>query len=177
MMNIEYEITPEDLIQFNLFHMDMDPQAKKAFMIQSSIPSIMLFIFMVYRYYKASFPFVKGLLLFVGLVVIWTFGYRFIFKKILEWKMRKILKVKGKDHNFGKKTMEFHKDYLMETTGGRKKKLFYKDIYRSVETKDYIYIYEAPAVAYTLPKSCLTSEQVEFIKEKLHLEKVKLGKI
>ncbi|MDO5713111.1 MAG: YcxB family protein [Tissierellia bacterium] len=171
-MKIEYEINAEDLIQFNLFHLEMDKRAQKAFRLQTGVPLIIFFIYLVFKYIKQSVSFFKGVLIFLIVTILWTVIYRKVFKKIIELKMRKILKSQTNNNNFGIKSMEFHDKYLMETTKGRKKKLFYKNVFRAVETKDYIYIYEGPGIAYTLPKKYLTEDQLKEIKNKLGMKSV-----
>lgn len=171
-MKVEYEIRPDDLIEFNMFHLSMDKRAQRALRIQLGIPLVIIFLIILYQYFEKNVTFVTGILIFAGIAVVWTYAYRKFFRKLVENKMRKILKKSDYKENFGPKTMEFHDKYLMETTGGRKKKLFYKDVFRSVETKTHIYIYEGPGIAYTLPKEFLTEEQIEEIKDKLGMKAV-----
>lgn len=171
-MKITYEIRPEDLIQFNMFHIKEDPRARRTLGIQIGIPILVLFAAMGYFIYTKTLPLAKGLLYFLSVSLLWTLGYHFFFKKTVERRMRRILKKNDYSENFGVKTMEFHDLYLMETTDGRHRKLPYKKVYRAIETRKYLYIYEGPGIAYTIPKEFITEEELEVIKDKLGMKSV-----
>ena len=175
-MHINYEVTQDDLIEFYLFHMQYDRRAIRARFFQALLGCFVIAVitFGVIAYFKLDA--IKGWIVGI-LIMIAFFGlYQVFFRIMMRQRIIALLKKNHPYDSYGAKSMTFEKDHLMETTGGLKRKLFYKDILRSIETKDYFYIYEQPGIAYTIPKRCLSNKASDEIRSYLNMTATEGGK-
>lgn len=175
-MHINYEINQDDLIEFYMFHMQYDRRAIRARFLQALLGccaiAVITFGLIAYFHINALEGWIVGII--TMLAFFWL--YQFFFRAMMRRRILALLKKNHPYDSYGAKSMTFEKDHLMETTNGLKRKLFYKDILRSLETKDYFYIYEQPGVAYTLPKRCLSNKASEEIRNYLKMTAPEDGK-
>lgn len=175
-MQINYQLSEEDLIEFYMFHMQYDRRAIRARIFQTLIGCLILSILTFTLINRTRVNLVKGWTIGIVVMVLFSVLYQVFFRAMMRRRIVALLKKNHPYDTYGEKSMVFEKDYLMETTGGLKRKLFYKDILRSVETKDYFYIYEAPGVAYTIPKRSLSLKMADGIREALKMTTPENGK-
>lgn len=175
-MQINYQLSEEDLIEFYMFHMQYDRRAIRARIFQTLIGCLILSILTFTLINRTRVNLVKGWTIGILVMVLFSVLYQIFFRAMMRRRIVALLKKNHPYDTYGEKSMVFEKDYLMETTGGLKRKLFYKDILRSVETKDYFYIYEAPGVAYTIPKRSLSLKMADGIREALNMTTPENGK-
>ena len=165
-MNINYQLTKQDYIEFNIFHMSYSNSIRKILFVQRYFVSIIFLItpFIVSRIInEISFWF--WLPVFIIVYLLWVIFY----PKYFYWfSSRRISRMVDEGKNadmLGSQSLELTEDRIVNISSFSESKTDYRTVERVVETKDYIYIYISSVMAYIIPIRTFESldQKTEFI--------------
>ncbi len=156
-MEIRYNLSREDYINFNIEYVIGSKIVRKFFYFQKILMALLLFLalFVVRRKYHISIAYLAMMyvLVYFGWAAIEGFLIRFIIK-------RKLHKDLDKDPKLiGAKTLAFCGEGIKDLSGGGNFLVKWKHIKFIEELENYIYIFTSLNSGYILPKRCV--EEVE----------------
>lgn len=168
-MEITYNITEEDYLNFNMFHVENSKTIIKTLNIQRfSVP----IFFLIFSYISSKIgdtPFIVSFIVFLILSILWIIFYPKYFYKHIIRNARKMLK-EGKNAGLlGKHHMNMTEDGIEETTSNGGTKVNWSGIEQFKEDHYYLYLYNSSVSAYIIPKRDLNNvEEVRmYIKSKI----------
>lgn len=164
-MELTYNITEEDYIQFNLFHIRNSQTAVRTLNIQRYLSPVIFIIF--------SFIFPKlfdgslwlSLAIFGIMSILWIVYYpKYYYSHILRH-VKKMLK-EGKNHGIlGEHHMYFADEGIIDKTVTGETKVSWSGIEEFKEDDHNLYLYNSSVSAYILPKREL--ENLEGVKQEI----------
>lgn len=175
----DIEISEQDYLDFNTFHLLRSPYGKKQ---MARLRGLVIGITCVgaVLYLLSDFDYIAMLILAVFMLL-----YLIFLNKIMVASMKrtiKTMKKQGKLPYTTKSFMEFDEEYFTETTPEQKTEYKYAGIERiSIVEQTAIYLHLDSARGYILPVSCFASKEqydsfLAFIKEKCAVIDVYKGK-
>lgn len=168
-MEVKFEITEEDYIQFNLIHIQNSPSQKKMYhLLRYAIP--LLFTIPIYIIGTMVFnqPRMYWMIIAVFFALIWMITYPKQYKKLIEKQTKKLLKEGDNSSIFGEKTMVIDEEDITvfsEFTSEKVAKNSIKDIKIS---DDLILIYLSGISAQIIPTRYLNDESRKHLLARLN---------
>lgn len=159
-MTIEYELTTDDYIDFNMYHMDNSEKIKKTIFFQRYIMSLILPIAPLIIILTTDKTFGEWYFSFVIVWAAWVIFYEKNFKKSIKKKLLKIADKGGANGIIGNHKLTLTEDKIIEH---KDEDLSYeKSIINKVgETDKHIFIYISESNAYVVPKSAFNNKEEE----------------
>lgn len=164
-MKVQYELTKEDYISFNMHHLNNSKTGKQALLKQRFIvPMVYIFIpFILARITSISLLF--WLLPFLILIVLWIAFYPRYFRSYTRKNIIKMLDEGKNEAMFGTVSLELKELGMVEDSKLGESKINWSSVEKIDETKDYIYIYISSINAIVIPMRTFSSikEKNEFL--------------
>ena len=162
-MNLEFERTEEDLVEFNLFHYDNSPSIRKQVFAVQILLTILIFGAVAstfVRYAPISSLILGGI--FGGLTYIVV---PYMYKRSIVKQVRKMLKEGSNISLLGHHEMRLSSDGINYKMVASETKLNWSSVERVVENDKYIYMYIGSMQALVIPKNVFVSSnhQKEFL--------------
>lgn len=158
-MKLEFNITEEDYINFNIHHMDISKTYRRTIFKQRYIVPIIFLIVPFVLDKISKIPFSYWMAIYGGLYIIWACFY----KKYIIWKVKKSIKKKLNEGNnngvLGEKTFEICEDEIIETSEFSKSSTNIKSVEDIFINEEYIYIYINHMQAYIVPIRAFINEK------------------
>lgn len=166
-MELEFELTEEDYINYNIDHSKKSPSIKKSIMIQRVFGPIVFIIapFLVVKF--SDIPLWYWITIFGISSVVWLIFY----PKYANWEMKKRLKKmleEGSNENlFNRRKIILTDQGLSQVSPTGETNVKWDSIVSIEETDEYIYIYISSVSAHIIPKRVFkdVNEQKLFIDE------------
>ncbi len=156
-MNLEYEFTEQDYIEYNLYHYQNSPSTKRLLLIQRYGVALLFMILAPLMHLISQVPFSYYLISFAIASIVWIV----LFPKIVEQSMKKrILKMveEGKrNYLFGRHELRITQDGIHGKTGVSE--TTWHRIERAVETEKHVLVYLNSITAFVVPKSAFGSQE------------------
>ncbi|WML32939.1 YcxB family protein [Clostridium sp. OS1-26] len=152
MFEIEYDLTREDYIEYNMNHMATSKTMKRTLFIQQYIISLMFIVapFFFVRITKAPFKF--WLTVFLITYLLWVIFYPKYFKLVVKRRINKMLDEGKQENLFGRYSILITHEGILENSNMGQSNTNWNAVERLIETEEYIYIYISPVNAYIVPK-------------------------
>ena len=159
-MNISYNVTEADFIQFNYFHYTNSTAGKRALTQQRFIGPITFLIMGVAFMYVTSLPkwYIAVLMLLAS--VIWYFYYPVYFKRLIKREVTKMLEEGKNEGLLGKHQLLMTDQGFVEVTPHERTRAKWQSIKKMEEDKEAIYLYNSSVSALILPKRELKEPEV-----------------
>lgn len=155
-MNIHYQLTEEDFIQFNLFHLQNSKVGKRSLRLQQFISPV-IFIgaaFLLSMYSNLSFI---PLLIGFGLVSIgWMLFFPKYYVSLIRRNVRKMFREGRNDGLLGERQMILSDEGIVDRSKNGETTLTWRAIEKMAEDETHIYLYNSSVSAYILPKRDLS---------------------
>jgi len=159
-MEIKYNLTEEDYIHFNLFHIKNSKTAIRSLNIQRFIGPI-IFIISAFVFSKiGDVPFLGLFITFLVMSILWIFLYPKYFYSHVIRHVKKMIKEGKNDGLLGEHKMMLTEEGIIDTTANGETKVNWSGIESYKEDNDYFYLYNSSVSAYILPKRKLDSEEI-----------------
>ncbi|AXI10808.1 hypothetical protein CUC15_18475 [Oceanobacillus zhaokaii] len=151
-MEINYNLTEEDYLNFNLFHMKNSKSVMNSLKMQRFLTPI-FFILISYLFSQlGDTPFLFAFIPFLIISIIWIVFYpRFFYKTVIR-NVKKMIREGRNGGLIGKHRMIITEDGITETTSTDETKVNWSGIQAFKEDNDYFYLYNSSVSAYILPK-------------------------
>lgn len=164
-MTIEYKITEEDYINFNLYHMQNSPSQKNLYNILRFILPVPL---MGYIYFtgtrQLNQPAIYWGIIALGFYVFWIYMYSKLNKRTIRKQSEKMLNEGDNSSLFGKKTLDIVDDVLIITEENATTTLSKDSIKDIKEYDDMLLLYLSAVSAHIIPKRYLSDKDISSIR-------------
>jgi len=151
-MEIEYELTEEDVVAFNLYHVKHSKVGKKSLQWQRYVSPL---IFLLFAYFLSIFTDMQRGPLFAtfGLTaILWVMLYPKYFYFHIARQVGKMLKGGKNEGLVGKHTMNMNKAGIHDKTVVGETNVEWIGVKDLIEDAEYFYIYTSTVSAYIIPK-------------------------
>ncbi|PIC64844.1 hypothetical protein CSV79_04270 [Sporosarcina sp. P13] len=151
-MEFEYELTEEDVVAFNLYHVKNSKVGKHSLQWQRFVSPLIFFLF---AYFLSVFTDMARGPLFIAFgltAILWIILYPKYFYFHITRQVRKMLKEGKNEGLIGEHSMKMNKAGISDKTSMGETQVQWGGIQRMIEDADYIYIYTSTVSAYILPK-------------------------
>ncbi|PIC57148.1 hypothetical protein CSV80_10595 [Sporosarcina sp. P12(2017)] len=151
-MEIHYELTEQDVIAFNLYHVKNSKVGKNSLQWQRYISPL---IFLLFAYFLTIFTDMAKGPLFVtfGLTaILWVIFYPKYFYFHITRQVSKMLKGGKNEGLVGEHFMKLNKTGIADQTAVDETKVQWAGVKQLIEDPDYFYIYTSTVSAYIIPK-------------------------
>lgn len=156
-MKIRFEVTIEDMIAFNRYHVLNSSSYWPTVILGMTLVSILPLSLMLVLILSRRVSLIASLM--IGLLVAgWAaFTYYRKFPAAIEKSTRRFLKQGNNQGLFGTHELEIEDEWLVERTDVNASRQAWKAIERIVETDEYVFIYLSAVSAHVIPKPAVTS--------------------
>jgi hypothetical protein len=158
-MKINYELTKDDYIQYNIFHLSYSKTAKNAMLLQRFLVPIM-FMLLSFLFSRVSeIPLWLWLVCFSIASIVWVIAYPKYIRSIIRKRASKMLNEGRNTGMLGKQSIELTEDGIVKTNESSESKSKWNIVENIVETKDYIFIYISAVMAYVIPTRAFSDNE------------------
>ena len=168
-MEITYNLTEEDFLHFNMFHLKHSKSAIQSLNVQRFLTPV-FFILMAFLLSKfGNIPFLELFIVFSITSILWIIFYPWYFYNTVTRRMKKMFK-EGKNVGLlGEHVLSLNEEGLVESSANGQIKVNWSGITDFKEDEQYFYLYNSSVSAYIIPKrDLINSEEVEnFLKGKV----------
>ena len=162
-MKITYELTENDYLHFNLFHIKNSSTGQKALGIQRILSPIMFVIIAGLFSTITDTPFFIMFIPMFIIAILWFFFYPKYFYNSIIRQSKKMIK-EGKNNGLlGEHTMTLTDEGISDLNQKGETKVKWSGIEMFKEDDEYFYLYNSSVSSYILPKRAL-SDEAEFRK-------------
>ena len=150
-MRIKYNLTEDDYINFNMYHLKKSDSLKKSIMINRFLTPV-IFLIMPFVLGKISnIPFWYWAVVFVLIYILWVAFYEKNLYKINKKRIIKMLKENSNEGLLGEKILDIDGEYIKSISDVRESTIHIKVIKNIIEDNDYIFIYLNSVEAIIVP--------------------------
>ncbi len=148
-MNLEYQITKQDYIDFNIYHMTHSVTMKRSLFIQRFIFPIIFLVLPIFLIRITAIPLWYWFTTFIISSILWVVFYPKSLKKSVKRKISKILEEGKNTGILGNHIFSFTEEGIVDKTEFSETK--YSLIEKVVESETHIFIYVSAVMAYIIP--------------------------
>lgn len=151
-MEITYELTEEDVVSYNLYHVKNSKVGKNSLQWQRFVSPL---IFLLFAYFLSVFTDMERvplLVIFSIIAIVWVLFYPKYFYNHVTRQVRKMLKEGKNEGLVGEHTMKLNKEGITDRTSMGETHVHWQGVHRIVEDAAYVYIYTSTVSAYIVPK-------------------------
>lgn len=156
-MKIHYELTEEDYLHFNLFHVKQSKVAIKSLNIQRLLMPVFFIIVAFIFLGIGDMPLVFPLIIFGLLSILWIIFYPKYFYYLIMRQSKKILKEGKNDGLLGEQQITLSGEGIVYLTSNGESQVKWSGIKKVDEDSDFFYLYNSSISAYILPKRALSN--------------------
>ena len=166
-MQLDFELTEEDYINYNLYHVKKSPSIKRSILFQRIFGPIVFMIAPFIAVKVSEPPLLFWLFMFGITSIIWITFYPKYANWEIKTRAKKMLQEGNNENMFDKRSLILTEEGIKETSSIANSKINWDKIISLDETDDYIYIYISSISAYIIPKRVFKdkTEQKLFIGE------------
>jgi hypothetical protein len=148
---VEYDLTKEDYIAFNMHHIDHSPTIKRSLFIQRYIVAL-IFLAFPFIYSRVSGAALLLPLIVYGVVfIIWILYYPRYFTASMKKRILKMINEGSNASLFGPRSITLNESGVTETSENDESRSSWRSIEKIDETAEHIYIYISSINAYLVP--------------------------
>jgi hypothetical protein len=172
-MKFNYNLTEDDFIKYNLFHVKNSESALKSLKMQRFLTPVLYAIIAYVLSSFADIPFLYAFIPFLIVSILWVVFYPKYFYNRITRHTKKMV-TEGKNEGLlGKHSMNLTEEGIVDSTSSGETKVHWSGIEKFKEDDSNLFLYNSSISAYIIPKRDLTDlEEVRtYLKTKLtHLE-------
>ncbi|MBE1555385.1 YcxB family protein [Sporosarcina limicola] len=151
-MEIDYELTEEDYLNFNMFHVKNSKTAMKSLAMQRFLTPI---VFLILSYVLSAMgdgSFIGLFITFSITGILWIIFYPKYFYSLIKRNTKKMIKEGKNDGLLGNHHLIMNDEGLVDSTSDRETKVTWSGIKNFKEDNDNLYLYTSSISSYILPK-------------------------
>jgi|GEM_PF-630787 len=156
MYEFTYQISEQDYLDYNLYHMDNAPEMKNRLLLYRLLVPV-FFIAWIIVTYNPEQNFLVKIIFFTAVSVIWWFAIKPILVSSVKKQIQKLVK-KGNFSTAHVGTLRFDADMIHVEGGGKTYTVEYAKVERVAVGPSAVYIYVNGALTCILPFSAFASE-------------------
>lgn len=150
-IKVEYDLTKEDYIAFNMHHIDHSPTIKRSLFIQRYIVALVFLAFPFIFSNMIGVPLLLPLIVYGVIFIVWILYYPKYFTATTKKRILKMIDEGSNDNLFGPRTMTLSESGVEEVSDHGESRSSWRSIEKIDETADHIYIYISSINAYLVP--------------------------
>ncbi|WP_100330417.1 YcxB family protein [Bacillus xiapuensis] len=151
-MEIKYNLTEQDYLNFNMFHVKNSKAVKRTLNMQRFLTPI-LFVIASFVLSKVGSMYFLGLFIaFLVVSILWIIFYPKYFYSYVIRNTKKMIKEGRNDGLLGEHHMILSEEGIIDSTSKSETKASWSGIQTLSEDKHNIYLYNSSVSAYILPK-------------------------
>ncbi|CAG9610398.1 YcxB family protein [Pseudoneobacillus rhizosphaerae] len=151
-MDLKYNLTEEDYINFNLFHMKSSPTIMKSVRNQRIFTPVFYLLFSVVFSMMMDIPFLVSFTPFFILSILWVLFYpKYLFGRAIRH-TKKLIKEGRNENILGQHQMVLNDEGIVDKTTKGETKVAWSGINELKENDQYFYLYNSALSGYILPK-------------------------
>ena len=168
-MEIDYNLTEEDYLSFNVFHAKSSKTVAKSLVLQRFLSPIIFLIAGFMFAWIGDGSLIVSLIIFSIMGILWIVYYPKYFYGLITKNSRKMLKEGKNDGLLGDRCMILSDEGIVDSSSNGETKVKWAGIKKIEEDDNYFYIYNSAFTAYILPKQSLTNivDARDYLKTKL----------
>ncbi|PSL41478.1 YcxB-like protein [Planomicrobium soli] len=151
-MEINYSVTEEAYIDFNLFHIKNSKSTQKTITIQRVIIPIIYLLIPILFSYILDLPFLFLFVPFFVFSVLWAVFYPVFVYRNVKRTAKKMIREGKNEGMLGNHKMIFSDEGLREKSSKGEKKVYWLGIEHLAEDTDNFYLYNIAVSAFIIPK-------------------------
>lgn len=158
-MKIDYNLTEEDYLNFNMFHLKNSKTATKSLNLQRFLTPLFLIAF---GYIFSTITEIEFLSIFITFLIIstlWIIFYPKYFYSHVSRQTKKMIQEGKNGGLLGKHLLLMTEEGLIETTPNSETKVSWASVKEFVEDEDNFYLYNSGLSAIILPKRDVADEE------------------
>jgi hypothetical protein len=148
---VEYELTKEDYIAFNMHHIDHSPTIKRSLFMQRYVVALVFLVFPFIFSNMSGAPLLLSLMVYGAIFVAWIIYYPRYFMATTKKRILKMIDEGSNENLFGPRSMTLTEEGVEEVNSHGESKSSWRSIEKVDETVDHIYIYTSSINAYLVP--------------------------
>jgi hypothetical protein len=156
-MNLKYELTKQDYIDFNINHMKVSPILKRLVFIQQFIIPAFYLILPIFIYSLFDTPLWIWYAAFIPLSILWAIFYPKHTTKLMSKRLIRMLDEGKTDTIIGEHDMTISEEGITDKTEQSETK--YKKIEKIIETKKHLFLYVNSVGGYIIPITAFGNEE------------------
>lgn len=164
-MIINYELTEEDFIQFNVHHIEDSPSQKKMYWVLRILMPL-LFSVAIYSIGTGLFnqSYIYWSLISISFFIAWVIFYPIQHKKIILNQTRKMLSEGDNSSLFGEKILTVKEDVITVTGENEHEQFKRENIKKIKQYNDMLLLYNSSVSAMIIPTRNLTETEIDYVK-------------
>ena len=151
-MEMNYKVTEEDYIDFNVYHSKNSETVKRSLIIQRITVPLMYVLLAMFFSYLLDLPFLVLLIPFLILAALWIIFYPAYFFRHIGKTAKKMIREGRNNGVLGDYTMVLSEDGLREISKTGEKSVAWSGIEKLGEDQTNFYLYNSGMSAFILPK-------------------------
>lgn len=164
-MELTFELTEEDYINYNISHSETSPSMKRSILIQRILGPVIFVIMPFIIIQFTDIPLWYWLIVFGLSSIAWFIFYpKYVMREVTK-RIKKMLEEGNNENLFNERSLVLTDEGITETSSIGKSTISWNKIDRLEETEDYLYIYVSSVSAHIVPKRVFDNarEQEKFI--------------
>lgn len=151
-MKIDYNLTEEDYLKFNMFHIKNSKAATKSLNLQRFLGPIFFIVFAYIFSMIAEIAFLGLLITFLIVSLLWVIFYPKYFYSHVSRQTRKMIQEGENEGLLGNHHLLMTEEGIIETTSSGETKVTWASLKEFKEDEDNFYLYNSGLSAIILPK-------------------------
>lgn len=140
-MKLKYNLTENDYINFNIYHMKNSKSLKRAMIINRFLTPLIFLVMPFILHYISDTPFIYWAVTFILVYILWVCLYEKYAYRINRKRIKKMLQEKDNEGLIGESVLEIDDNNIKITNDSGENTIYVKSIKNIVENDDYIFIY------------------------------------
>jgi hypothetical protein len=150
-MKIEYDLTKQDYIDFNMHYIENSPKLKRSLFIQRFVIALVFLIFPFIFSKNSGTPFLPSFIVYGVIFILWVLFYPKYYRTIAKKRIIKLIDKGGSAIQLGHRSITLNEEGLEEFSEQGESKSSWSSIERIEETENHIYIFIGSTNAYLVP--------------------------
>lgn len=151
-MEINYILTEDDYLNFNLFHTKHSKVVKKSLLIQRLMGPVIFIAFSYLFSIFADLPFIGLFVTFSIISVLWYIFYPAYFYKLIIRNVKKAMNEGDNGGLLGKRQMILNEEGIIDVNSSSKTESNWQAIKDIKEDENNFFLYNSAVSAYIIPK-------------------------
>lgn len=148
---VEYDLTKEDYIAFNMHHIDHSPTIKRSLFIQRYVVALVFLAFPFIYSNVSGVPLLLPIIIYGAVFIIWILFYPRYFTASMKKRILKMIDEGGNASLFGPRSFTLSETGVEEVSDQGESRSSWRSIEKIDETVDHIYVYISSINAYLIP--------------------------
>lgn len=164
-MKIKYQITKDDYLEFNMYHLENSPSVKKELRVHKYIIPLLLIAAAAAFSLLTGMPLVITFPIFLIFAVLWSISYPKFYKQNAMKNVSRVLDHGVQSQGAPRYVLNLKEDGVYATSGAGQTFNKWSDIIKFEETDSHIFLYVTEKLAHVVPKRAFKTaeEKNEFL--------------